>query len=242
VQLRSRSADARKGVTPNLALPRQGVKQNTAAPSAKIDVLETVKHYLTHDKLEIRRQHHHSKAGMYVFFLIDSSGSMVKDKQIAYIKGLIAQTISRYKSTRIKYAAVALNNGDAELLSAPALHAEELINTLAQLTTGGKTNMRAGFGMIHQLLKSNIKEHVSLYIFTDGKVNAGSTDDPFREAVLFYKQYLTGIKQTMIIDNETSFIKLGFAEKLAISISARYQHIQQNTLSATVGSYGAVCL
>ncbi|MCF6405162.1 VWA domain-containing protein [Chitinophaga filiformis] len=201
-----------------------------------------MKHYLTHDKVEIRHKRHRSKAAMYVFFLIDSSGSMVKDRQIAYIKGLIEQTIARYKSKRIKYAAVALNNGDAELLSAPTLCAEEIINSLAQLTTGGKTNMRAGFGMINQLLKSNIKEHASLYIFTDGKVNAGNTDDPFGEAVLFYKQYLTGIKQTTIIDNESGFVKLGMAEKLATSIGASYQHIQQTPLSPMIGSVGAVCL
>ncbi|SHN15954.1 VWA domain-containing protein [Chitinophaga sp. CF418] len=228
MQLKTRSVNARKGITMKVSLPRQGIQQKVAAPSAQIDILETVKHYLTHDKVEIKHKHHRSKASMYVFFLIDSSGSMVKDKQIAYIKGLVAQTITRYKSKRIKYAAVALNNGDAELLSAPTLHAEELINTLAQLTTGGKTNMRAGFSMIGQLVKTNIQEHVSLYIFTDGKINAGNTDDPFRDAVAFYRQYLTGIKQTTIIDNENGFVKLGLAKKLATSISGGYQHIQQN--------------
>ena len=229
--MKTRSADARKGITLKVPLPRQGKQQKTAVPSAQIDVLETVKYYLTHDKVEIRHKRHQSKAAMYVFFLIDSSGSMVKDKQIAYIKGLIAETIARYKTKRIKYAAVALNNGDAKLLSAPTLSAEALINALSQLTTGGKTNMRAGFGMISQLLKSNIREHVMLYIFTDGKINTGNTDDPFREAVMFYKQYLTMIKQTTIIDNESGFVKLGLAEKLAISIGAGYQHIQQTNNS-----------
>lgn len=226
--MKARSADARKGITLKVPLPRQGKQQKTAVPSAQPDVLETVKYYLTHDKVEIRHKRHQSKAAMHVFFLIDSSGSMIKDRQIAYIKGLIAETIARYKTKRIKYAAVALNNGDAELLSAPTLGVEELIKALSQLTTGGKTNMRAGFGMISQLLKSNIREHVTLYIFTDGKINTGSTDDPFREAVTFYKQYLTVIKQTTIIDNESGFVRLGLAEKLAMSIGAGYQHMQQN--------------
>lgn len=168
---------------------------------------------------------------MYAFFLIDSSGSMVKDRQIAYIKGLVAATIARYKTKRIKYAAVALNNGEAQLVSAPTLHANELVNALSQLTTGGKTNMKAGFSMISQLLKNNIREHISLYIFTDGKVNAGDTDDPFHEAVTFYKKYLNSITQATIIDNESGFVKLGLAEKLAISIGAGYQHIQQTPLS-----------
>lgn len=225
MQLKTRSASTRKGITLKIPLPAQGIKQKTATPSAQIDVLETVKYYLAHQKVEIRHKRHRSKAGMHVFFLIDSSGSMVKDKQIAYIKGLVAQTIDRYKTKRIKYAAVALNNGDAQLLSAPTLHAEELINTVKQLPTGGKTNMKAGFSMISQLLKTNIQEQVSLYIFTDGKINAGNTADPFQEAVVFYKQYLTSIKETTVIDNENGFVKLGLAEKLAGSIGARYQRI-----------------
>lgn len=225
MQLKTPSASTRKGITLKIPLPAQGIKQKTATPSAQIDVLETVKHYLAHHTAEIKHKRHRSKAGMHVFFLIDSSGSMVKDKQIAYIKGLVAQTIDRYKTKRIKYAAVALNNGDAQLLSAPTLHAAELINAVKQLPTGGKTNMKAGFSMISQLLKTNIQEQVSLYIFTDGKINAGNTADPFQEAVTFYKQYLTGIKESTVIDNENGFVKLGLAEKLACAIGARYQRI-----------------
>jgi magnesium chelatase subunit ChlD-like protein len=225
VQLKTRSASTRKGITLKIPLPAQGIKQKTPTPSTQIDVLETVKHYLTHHKVEIRHKRHRSKAGMQVFFLIDSSGSMVKDKQIAYIKGLVTQTIARYKTRRIKYAAVALNNGDAQLLSAPTLHAEEVINAVAKLTSGGKTNMKAGFGLISQLLKTNIQEQTSLYIFTDGKINTGNTADPFQEAITFYKQHLKCIKQTTIIDNENGFVKLGLAEKLAGAIDARYQRI-----------------
>ena len=203
----------------------QGIKQKTATPSAQIDVLETVKHYLAHHKVEVKHKRHRSKADMHVCFLIDSSGSMVKDKQIAYIKGLVAQTIAQYKTRRIKYAAVALNNGDAQLLSTPTLHAVELINAVEKLTSGGKTNMKAGLGLISQLLKTNIQEQTSLYIFTDGKINAGNTADPFQEAITFYKQHLNCIKQTTIIDNENGFVKLGLAEKLASAIDARYQRM-----------------
>lgn len=231
VQLKTQSAVARKGITLKVPLPQQGTKQKAAIPSVQIDLLETVKHYLGHDKMEVKHKRHKSKAGMHVFFLIDSSGSMVKDKQIAYIKGLITQTIARYKTRRIKYAAVALNNGDAQLLSAPTLYVDELVNAVTQLTSGGKTNMKAGFSMISRLLKTNIQEQTSLYIFTDGRINIGDTTDPFKEAVSFYKQYLTGIKQTTIIDNENGFIKLGLAEKLANAINAGYQRIQQNTPS-----------
>lgn len=211
-----------------IALPLQGIRQQNGAASAQVDVLESVKYYLTHGKADVRHKRQRSKADMCVFFLVDSSGSMVKDRQIAYIKGLIAQTIEQYKSRRIKYAAVALNNGTAELLSAPTLHVRELVNALAALTTGGKTNMKAGLAMISQLFKSSMREHARLYIFTDGKINAGNTDDPFGETVMFHRQYLNGIRHTTVIDNENGFVKLGLAEKLATALGAEYQRMEQH--------------
>ncbi|QHS58513.1 vWA domain-containing protein [Chitinophaga agri] len=161
------------------------------------------------------------KTDMYVFFLLDSSGSMIRDKQIAYIKGLVESTIARYKTRRIRYAAVALHQGKATILSAPTLHAGEVLQAIATLKTGGKTNMQAGFALLHQLLKRNMQAKASLYIFTDGKINAGHSTQPFEEAVTYYKQYLSAIRETTVVDNESGFVKLGLAGKLADAINAR---------------------
>lgn len=184
-------------------------------------MLSTLKHYLAHDKIEIQYKREQTKTELYVCFLLDSSGSMMKDKQIAFIKGLVATTIARYKTRRIKYAAVALHHGTAQLLSTPTLHAEELLQAVAALKTGGKTNMRSGFALLHQLMKTNRQQSASLYIFTDGKINAGNTDTPFEEAVRYYKQYLSAIRETTVVDNETGFVKLGKAGELAEAIKAK---------------------
>ena len=157
---------------------------------------------------------------MYICFLLDSSGSMMKDKQIAFIKGLVASTIARHKTRRIKYAAVALHNGTAQLLSAPTLHADQLLQAVETLKTGGKTNMQSGFALLHHLMKTNTQQKASLYIFTDGKINAGNTDTPFEEAVRYYKQYLSSLKATTVVDNERGFLKLGYAAKFAKAIKA----------------------
>lgn len=150
-------------------------------------------------------------------FLIDSSGSMVKDQQIAYMKGLIQQTINRYKGKRLKYGAVALSHGEAQLLSPFTVDAAGLIQSIMELRSGGKTNMKAGFTLITPLVKNNSQ----LYIFTDGKINAGGT---FDEAVNYYNTYLKQLKAT-VINNESGFIQLGMAEKLATAIGAKYiQH------------------
>jgi magnesium chelatase subunit D len=158
---------------------------------------------------------------MYVFFLVDSSGSMLTDKQISQIKGLVAATIARYRTQRIRYAAVALTKGDAQLLSALTLDADEVLDAIARLTTGGRTNLKAGFKLISQLLKTNMQQRSSLYIFTDGKINAGDTATPFEEAVSFYQRYLANIRTVEVVDSENGIVKLGLAEKLERALKFR---------------------
>lgn len=173
-----------------------------------------MKNYLTTDKVTLKYRGTIAKAEQQVLFLIDSSGSMVKDQQIAYMKGLIQQTITHYKGKRLKYAAVALSHGDAKVLSPFTIDAEGLLQTIVQLASGGKTNMKAGFALIAQL----VKHKVDLYIFTDGQINAGGT---FEEAVIYYRTYLKQAKAT-VINNESGFVQLRLAEKLATAIGAKY--------------------
>jgi magnesium chelatase subunit ChlD-like protein len=193
-----------------------------------VNVLDTVKNYILTNKFEIKTEHAISKAAIQILFLIDSSGSMVKDKQIAYIKGVIQQTIEKYKATRLKYAAVSLSHGDAKLLCPLTFESAELYGALEQLKTGGKTNMKAGFNILKDLVKSRKADAIHLTIFTDGKINAGETKNPFEEAITFYKTFLKSVNEVTVIDTEKSFIKLGLSEKLANSIGAKYRRLNTN--------------
>lgn len=182
-----------------------------------MNILNTVKTYLATDSVELKYKGNNTKADQQVLFLIDSSGSMVKDQQIAYMKGLIQQTLTRYQGKRLKYAAVALSQGEARLLSPLSTNTEPLIQNIARLASGGKTNMKAGFELITQLIRNK----TDLYIFTDGKINAGGT---FEEAVAYYNTNLKQVKAT-VINHESGFVQLGLAERLATAIGAKYiQH------------------
>lgn len=196
----------------------RGVKQ-PLVKAAVVDILATVQHYLSTDKVTLKLKSNVSKAAMHIIFLIDSSGSMVKDQQIAYIKGLIQDTIAHYKGKRILYAAVALSNDDAQLLSSFTVDTEQLMQTVTLLKSGGKTNMKAGFAIVHQLIRSD----AHLYIFTDGKINVGT----FEDTVSYYNAYLKQVKSATVIDNDSGFIRLGLSQKLATAIGAKYNHINR---------------
>jgi len=178
-------------------------------------VLKTVRYALINDKTEIQYSAHRSKSDIQIVFLIDSSGSMVKDQQIAYIKGLIDQTVAKYKGKRLLYAAVTLSHGDAVLTTPFTVNTEKLLQHVSALPSGGKTNMKAAFNIICQISTSSTR----LYIFTDGQINSGGS---FEETVSYYNTYLKKIKEVTVIDHSQGFINLGLSRQLATAIKAKY--------------------
>lgn len=192
--------------------------------TAIVDVFKTVNNYVRTGQAEISFRKNTPQSEMLLTFLIDSSGSMMKDKQIAFVKGLIRQTIERHAGKRIRYASVALVNNTAIPLVYPERSPEKLIETLNGLASGGKTNMNEGFTMINQVLKESSEKAKSchLFILTDGKINLGDTKDPFSESIDTYKRLLFNVASCTVVDMESGFVKMAMAEKLAGELGVKY--------------------
>ncbi|SFW35024.1 vWA domain-containing protein [Chitinophaga sancti] len=173
------------------------------------DLLATVRNYLISGHSEIKYQRKAFKSSLSLLFLIDSSGSMIKDRQIAYIKGVIAQTITQHRHKRLRYGAVALSQGAAQLVSHYTTDSDRFIQSIGLLSSGGKTNLKAGLQLIEQLQPT---KHVQLYIFTDGKINVGGS---LQEAGIYFKQHLRELGATTVVNIESGFVKLGRAAELA---------------------------
>ncbi|QYS90890.1 VWA domain-containing protein [Flavobacterium covae] len=151
---------------------------------------------------------------------------MIKDQQISFIKGLISETVHKFQNKKILLSAVALQNGTATIVLKLTQNIETFITEIQDLRSGGKTNLKAGLQLVQQLIRSKkTKEETLLYIITDGKINQGKTQNPFTEAVLYFKNYLKINKNTTIIDTEKGFVKLALAKKLANEMSVNYQTI-----------------
>lgn len=183
------------------------------------DLLATVTNYLVTGRPDVQYQRKASKAALSLLFLIDSSGSMIKDRQIAYIKGIIAETVTRYQHKRLRYGAVALTQGDAQLVSHYTTDADCFIQQISRLSSGGKTNLKAGLQLIQQMQPA---DKTQLYIFTDGKINTGGN---LQEAAIYFKQHLRGLHATTVVDIESGFVKLGRAAELAKTIGANYLNL-----------------
>jgi magnesium chelatase subunit D len=183
------------------------------------DLTGTVTNYMLTGDTEIKYQRKASRASLSLVFLIDSSGSMIRDRQIAYIKGVIAETIAQHQHKRLRYGAVALTQGDAKLVSHYTTDTALFLQSISQLPSGGKTNLKAGLQLVAQMQPS---DKTQLYIFTDGKINAGAG---LQESALYFKQQLRGLGATTVVNIESGFVKLGRAAELAKVIGATYLHL-----------------
>lgn len=140
---------------------------------------------------------------------------------------MIKKTIERFRHKRVHYTLIALQQGDAMAVSGLTRNTDIMFNATDTLTTGGKTNMTAGFQLIRQQLKNDLYKKSSLYIFSDGRINAGNTTSPFEEAISYYKTFLKHIKNVHVIDSEMGFVKLGRSKELARAIGATYSSVNQ---------------
>jgi magnesium chelatase subunit D len=225
LKINSSEQVSKKGLVLKTADAEIGCGQQRMYTSSSVDILATVKDYLTNDRLTVKFKSTVPKSEIRMLFLIDSSSSMLKNKQLALVKGIIEQTANQYKNRKIHYSAIALVNGTAKILMNLTGNAVELTTSIKQLRSGGKTNMKAGLKLVHQLLKNNRTKNKShhLFILTDGQINAGESNNPFEEAIVFYKIFLKQLVQTTIVDMEKGFVKLGLAKQLAQQMHSRYQ-------------------
>ncbi len=189
--------------------------KNSFIRKSPIHFLNTIKHFIVHEKLEINYKTIDSKTDLELMFLIDSTSSMLQNKQIAYVKGIIEQTVEKNKLKKISYSAIAMINGSATILSQRTSNADDLIASICQLKTGGKTNLKAGLKLVHSIFKQRKRNQYQLFILTDGQINVGETKNPFNEAVDYYKKFIKSAVKTSIVDMEKGFVKLGQAGQLA---------------------------
>ncbi len=207
-----------------ISLDTQQKLHSVAYPAERqqeISVLQSVKQYLKTEKFATVYKQTTQKATARIIFLVDTSASMALDQQMAYLKGIIEKTITSYPLQKIQYAIVGLQDTTAKVIQEFTSNTKQISNINYQLRTGGKTNLGAAFFKVYELLRSVNTQTVQLFVFTDGKINAG-VENPFQYAVSTYKKYLTRIQKTTVVDTETGFVRLGKARQLAEQLKLKY--------------------
>ncbi|WP_159023763.1 AAA family ATPase [Formosa sp. L2A11] len=183
------------------------------------DTKKTVSQYLATDKFEIKNKRKKTILKQHHIFLIDSSGSMLKDQIIAYAKGAVDKIATQSKNQNTQFSIVSLFDGEAQHILQRTAILNDIEVALSTLKTGGKTNLTAGFKHI-KALSTDVDFSHNLHIITDGKLNA---DSNLENTVLAFQTYCKGIQNTQIIDAEKGMVKIGIASDFAKRIHADYE-------------------
>jgi len=191
---------------------------NTTGNVVATDNKKTVSQYLATDKFELKNKRKSHLLKQHHIFLIDSSGSMLKDQIIAYAKGAVHKIAEHSKNQNTQFSVVSLFDGNAQLILKQTKILKDIETSLLALKTGGKTNLKAGFKEIKRIIADIDFTH-HLHIITDGKLNAG---DNLEATVLAFQTYCKGINNTQVIDAEKGIVKIGEAKELAHRIEANY--------------------
>lgn len=196
--------------------------------SQTLDRLGSLKHYLSRERFELQWKPEQPKAAAHVIFLLDTSGSMALNKQMAQVKGLIEQTIQQQRFKKLQYALILLENNTASIAQAFTHDWEKITELNYGLRSRGKTNLGDAFRKVHELSRKIDKQSIQLFTFTDGKVNVGDGgQEAFAYALASYKKWVGRAIHSTLIDTEQGFVKLGKAKELAEKLKLHYVKMEE---------------
>ncbi|PHS07272.1 MAG: hypothetical protein COA88_08865 [Kordia sp.] len=184
-----------------------------------VDTKKTVSQYLATDKFELKTKRKSNFLKQHHIFLIDSSGSMLKDQIIAYAKGTVHKIAENSKNQNTQFSIISLFDGEAQHILNQTGILKDIEVALTALKTGGKTNFIAGFKQVKGIC-SDIEFNHKLHIITDGKLNI---ENNLEDTILAFQTYCKGIHTTQIIDAEKGMVKIGVANEFANRINANYE-------------------
>ncbi len=190
-----------------------------------MDVRKTVGQYLATDRFEFKQKFTQTNAQVHLMFIVDSSGSMLKDQMVSYAKGLVEKYSNAAPGKKPLFSLISLFKGEAVLLEDATHNLEQLQRSLEQLKTGGKTNIVAAFKLVKGISSRHPSSKLELIIITDAKFNS-SEKNAFEEAVLACQTYCKGIENMTVVDAEKGRVKLGLAAKFAAKIHAKYERLE----------------
>lgn len=207
---------------------RKHTVQRLSQTLGKPDFTAMSRHYALTGEWQVIRQIPPSTETLVVF-LVDSSGSMLRNRQIAAVKGLITQTVAHYHNRDVRYALVTLTENTARMDVPLTSDGNSVIQALDTLPSGGKTNLRAGLELVRQLFLHTPRQRAELCIFTDGRINAGNTADPFAESTAYFRAYLKSGIYSTVTDTETGPVPLKLAARFARETGCKYRTLKATT-------------
>ena len=181
---------------------------------------------------DVREKVRETHTGSLILFVVDASGSMGAQRRMVAVKGAVMSLLLDAYQRRDRVGLIAFRGTGAELLLPPTGSVEMAQWCLQEMPTGGRTPLaRALYVAMETLETERLKDRdvlPLLVLLSDGRANVSLAGDQLTQLAAWDAE-VQNLGRTIsdakipavVVDTEQDFIKLGLAQGIADSMSAR---------------------
>jgi magnesium chelatase subunit D len=178
---------------------------------------------------DVRRAIREGREGNLVIFVVDASGSMAARDRMAAVSGATLSLLRDAYQRRDKVAVITFRQHEARLLLPPTTSAHIAGRRLARFDTGGKTPLAEGLLAARELvIREKVRDRARrplVVVLTDGRATAGP--DPLGRSRIAAARLVAEGAAAVVVDCETSYVRLGLAGQLARHLGAPTVRLEQ---------------
>jgi magnesium chelatase subunit D len=178
---------------------------------------------------DVRRAIREGREGNLVIFVVDASGSMAARDRMAAVSGATLSLLRDAYQRRDKVAVITFRAQEARVILPPTTSAHIAARRLSRFDTGGQTPLAEGLLAARELVvreKARDRSRRPLVVvLTDGRANAGR--DPLGRSRSAAALLVAEGAAAVVVDCETSYVRLGLAQQLAVQLGAPSVRLEQ---------------
>lgn len=181
------------------------------------------------DADDIRRAVRVGREGNLVIFVVDASGSMAARDRMSAVTGAALSLLRDAYQRRDKVAVVTFRGDDARVLLPPTTSAHIASRRLTRFDTGGTTPLAKGLLAARDLVvRERVRDRTRralVVVLTDGRATGGP--DPLGRSRSAAGLLVAEGAAAVVVDCETSYVRLGLAGELAQQLKAPVLRLEQ---------------
>jgi magnesium chelatase subunit D len=188
---------------------------------------------------DVRRAVREGREANLVIFVVDASGSMAARDRMSAVSGATQSLLRDAYQRRDKVAVITFRGQDATVLLPPTSSVYVASRRLARFDTGGRTPLAQGLLAARDLV---VRERARdrgrralVVVLTDGRATGGP--DPLGRTRAAAARLVAEGAAAVVVDCETSYVRLGLAGELAQRLNApavRLDQLRADALASVV--------
>lgn len=178
---------------------------------------------------DVRRAIRVGREGNLVIFVVDASGSMAARDRMSAVSGAALSLLRDAYQRRDKVAVITFRQDGAKVLLPPTSSAHIASRRLTRFDTGGTTPLAQGLLAARDVVvRERVRDRTRrplVVVLTDGRATGGP--DPLGRSRSAARRLVAEGAASVVVDCETSYVRLGLAAELAENLEAPMLQLEQ---------------